>query len=63
MVLPLSKFSTHCAKMKFSINDVFSKCKETFTEETLKGAVTDMIYFARSKFSVSLVHKKNFSLI
>ena len=29
----------------------------------LKGAVTDMRYFARSKFSMSLAHKKNFSLI
>ena len=29
----------------------------------LKAAATDMRYFARSKFSRSLVHKKNFSLI
>ena len=29
----------------------------------IKGAVTDMRYFARSKFSRSLVHKKNVSLI
>ena len=28
-----------------------------------KGAVTDMRYFARSNFSRSLVHRKNFSLI
>ena len=28
-----------------------------------KGAATDMRYFARSKFSRSLVHKKHFSLI
>ena len=28
-----------------------------------KGAVTDMRYFGWSKFSASLVHKKNFSLI
>ena len=28
-----------------------------------KGAVTDMRYFARSKLSRNLVHKKNFSLI
>ena len=28
-----------------------------------KAAATDMRYFARSKFSRSLVHKKNFSLI
>ena len=30
---------------------------------TFKGAWTDMGYFAMSKFSRSLVHKKNFSLI
>ena len=30
---------------------------------TIKGAKTDMRYFARSKFSKSLVHKKNFRLI
>ena len=29
----------------------------------LKGAATDIGYFASSKFSRSLVHKKNFSLI
>ena len=29
----------------------------------IKGTVTDMRYLARSKFSRSLVHKKNFSLI
>ena len=29
----------------------------------LKVAVTDMRYFAMSKFSKSLVHKKNFSVI
>ena len=29
----------------------------------IKGAVTDMRYFARSKFSRSLVHKKSVSLI
>ena len=28
-----------------------------------KGAATDMRYFARSEFSRSLVHKKNFTLI
>ena len=30
---------------------------------SLTAAVTDMRYFARSKFSKSLVHKRNFSLI
>ena len=29
----------------------------------IKGAATDIRYFARSKFSRSLVHKKSFSLI
>ena len=32
-------------------------------KKKIKGAVTDMRYFARSKFSVSLVHKKNSSMI
>ena len=30
---------------------------------SIKGAATDMRYFARSKFFRSYVHKKNFSLI
>ena len=30
---------------------------------SIKVAATDMRYFARSKFSRSLVHKKNISLI
>ena len=30
---------------------------------SLTAAVKDMRYFARSKFSKSLVHKRNFSLI
>ena len=35
-----------------------------FLPETLKpAAATDMRYFARSKFSRSLVHTKKFSLI
>ena len=29
----------------------------------IKGTATDVRYFARSKFSRSLVHKKNFTLI
>ena len=33
------------------------------TQKKVKGVVTDMRYFAKSKFSNSLVHKKNFSLI
>ena len=31
--------------------------------DSFKGAVTDMRYFVRSKFSRSLVHKKSFTLI
>ena len=38
--------------------------KQVFWKKfNIKGTVKDMIYFARSKFSRSLVHKKNFSLI
>ena len=33
------------------------------SNETIKSTATDMKYFARSKFSKSLVLKKNFSLI
>ena len=33
----------------------------TAITSNIKGAVTDMRYFGRSKFSRSLVHKKNFS--
>ena len=36
---------------------------QQFQQPNFKGAVTDMRYFARSKFSRSLVHKKNFNLI
>ena len=31
--------------------------------KTIEAAATDMKYFVRSKFSSSLVHKKNFALI
>ena len=34
-----------------------------FSFDWFKGAVTDIRYFASSKFSWSLVHKKNFGLI
>ena len=47
---------------KFNIRDdigIFNELMETL----LKGAVTDMRYFVRSKFSRSLVHKKNFTLV
>ena len=36
---------------------------QDYFEYILKAAATDMRYFVRSKFSRSLVHKKNFSLI
>ena len=42
-----------CNKAALKITHVFA----------VKGAATDMRYFAWSKFSRSLVHKKNFSLI
>ena len=35
----------------------------TIDDFKLKGAATDMRYYARSKFFRSQVHKKNFSLI
>ena len=37
--------------------------KLVISVQYIKGRVTDMRYFVRSKFSRSLVHKKNFSLI
>ena len=40
-----------------------NKIEITKSEYLLKGAGTDMRYFAKSKFSRSIVHKKNFSLI
>ena len=47
---------------KISISPlVFSP--DPFRISLLKGAATDMRYFVRSKFSRSLVHKKNFSLL
>ena len=37
--------------------------KTTIINRYIKGAVTDMRYIGRSKFSRSLVYKKKFSLI
>ena len=37
--------------------------KTALPEANVKGTATDMRYFARSKLSKSLVHKKNFSLM
>ena len=45
---------------------VNAECSQTLAKQTnakLKGAATDMRYYARSKLSMSLVHKKIFSLI
>ena len=53
----IPKFNTLCLE-KYS--DQTSKYLVMFD---IKGAVTDKRYFARSKFSMSLVHKKKFSLI
>ena len=50
--------------LKYRLRDLqFSADLIIFTEEILKVAPTDMRYFARSKLSRNLVHKKNFSLI
>ena len=48
------------------IDKIYSYVKDPFESKyqlLIKGAATDMKYFARSKFSRSLVHKKNFSVI
>ena len=45
------------------VNETFIGESSHLIEDVIKGAVTDTKYFARSKFSRSLVHKKNFSLI
>ena len=53
--IPVLFLPTHfCLKAKF-LTAIASK--------PFKGTVTDMRYFARSKFPRSLVHKKKFSLI
>ena len=50
---------------KFSVEQLnnSSLTKWLFLDRLLKGAATDMRYFTWSKFSRSLVHKKNFGLI
>ena len=45
------------------LNPQFPADLVTFTEDILEGAATDMRYFARSKLSMSLVHKNKLSLI
>ena len=46
---------------KKNIEAIWNK---VFKNDTgIKGAATDMRYFLRSKISMSLVHKKGFSLI
>ena len=46
---------------KKNIEAIWNK---VFKNDTgIKGAATDMRYFVRSKISMSLVHKKSFSLI
>ena len=40
----------------------YKKCLSMMMLIYVKVAATDLRYFARSKFSWSLVHKKNFSL-
>ena len=45
---------------------VNAECLQTLAKQTnakLKGAATDVRYYARSKLSMSLVHDKIFSLI
>ena len=63
--IPVSNTSTHPNLM---IDNWHQKTRlenvcRTKSGDIVKGAVTDMRYFARSKFSRTLVHKKNFSLI
>ena len=60
-----TKQNTKIFKIKRSLTllDNFKLWSQLLSISSLKGAATDMGYFARSKFSRSLVHKKNFSLI
>ena len=52
-------------KIVYNNKHTFSKYKNfrKYLNCSFQGAVTNMRYFARSKFSRSLVHKRNFSLI
>ena len=45
------------------INNGYGWIIELIESQYIKGTVTDMRYFVRSKFPWSLVHKKNFTLI
>ena len=45
------------------LNTKKAKQEDDIPIKSIKGAATDMRYFARGKFSRSLIHKKNFSLI
>ena len=45
------------------LNAKKAKQEDDIPIKSIKGAATDMRYFARGKFSRSLIHKKNFSLI
>ena len=45
------------------LNAKKAKQEDDIPIKLVKGTATDMRYFARGKFSRSLVHKKNFSLI
>ena len=51
-----------CDLLVFSVSVIFGPLI-LFILVGFKAAVTDIRYFARSKFSRSLVHKKNFDLI
>ena len=50
-----------CCKKKLLKNGQFSRLY--LRSLSIKATETDMGYFAKSKFSMSLVRKKNFSLI
>ena len=58
-ILPTLKITLHKIFYEFFLSLILN-FMEFFV---LKDAATDMRYVARSKFSRSLVHKKNFSLI
>ena len=58
----MSKLGTTFTKKSLKIPATSSSSFVSFTF-SLKAAATVMRYFARSKFSRSLLHKKNFSLI
>ena len=51
--------------LKASVSDYFTSTTKSSSikKAVLRGAATNVRYFVGSKFSRSLVHKKNFSLI